>query len=214
MSAPAQDLDAPVWLQLSAGQGPAECAWVVARVLERLKAASRGLRFELLEAEPGEQPGTLRSALLSLSGPDALSLAREWQGSIQWVGKSPYRPHHRRKNWFIGVELFAPPPEQSWNPADFRFETTRSGGPGGQHVNKVETAVRVTHLPTGLSVLASQERSQWRNRRLGLARLLSQLQAEQTRGREQARTDRWLAHHSLERGNPVKVFRGEDFANG
>lgn len=199
------------WIQISAGQGPAECAWVVAQVLKQLQQQALGCRFDILEAIAGEQPETLRSVLLSLSGEPAAQLAREWQGSIQWIGQSPYRPHHRRKNWFVGVEVFQPPPENSWNPSEFKFETTRSSGPGGQNVNKVETAVRITHLPSGLSVLASEERSQFRNRQLGVARLVAQLQSLDAAAREKAKNSRWQAHHELERGNPVKVFKGKDF---
>ncbi|MEZ0373398.1 MAG: peptide chain release factor H [Candidatus Sericytochromatia bacterium] len=208
------DTDFPlVWLQISAGQGPAECAWVVARLAEYLTGEARaaGLACECLEAEAGSEPGTLKSVLLSLGGPGAEAFARDWQGTVQWIGRSLYRPRHRRRNWFVGLELFEPPPASSWDLTELRFETTRSGGPGGQNVNKVETAVRITHLPTGLSLVASQERSQWRNRQLGLARLAGLLRQRDEQARDRVRSTRWQAHHSLERGNAGHSFRGEDF---
>ncbi len=202
-----------IWLQISSGQGPAECAWVVTKLTDYLlKAAAReGIKSQLIETLRAEEPKLIKSALLSLEGPEAESFANSWQGTIQWVGQSIFRPHHRRKNWFVGLEVFLPPQATSWEPNDFRFESTRSSGPGGQNVNKVETAVRVTHLPSGLSVLASEERSQNRNKQLGLARLLAKLEQQDRESQDQARNQRRQAHYELERGNAVKVFKGPDF---
>lgn len=202
-----------MWLQISAGQGPAECAWVVARLLETMqKSAKReGLTLSLLQADNGPEPQTLNSALCSLEGPQAEHWARSWQGSILWVGQSPFRPHHKRKNWFVGVQCFEPVTPTQLNERDLRFESQRSGGPGGQNVNKVESAVRLTHLPTGLSVLAQEERSQMRNRQLALARLAALLQGQDQARQQAAEQSRWLAHHALERGNPVKAFKGPHF---
>lgn len=202
-----------IWLQISAGQGPAECAWVVTKLTDYLlnTAARDGIKIQLIEAQSAEEPKLIKSALLSLEGPEAESFANNWQGSIQWIGQSTFRPHHRRKNWFVGIEAFAPPQITSWNLKDFRFESTRSSGPGGQNVNKVETAIRVTHLPSGLSVLASEERSQNRNKQLGLARLVARLEQQGRESQDQARNQRRQAHYELERGNAVKIFKGPDF---
>lgn len=205
-----------LWLQLSAGQGPLECMWVVAQLQPVLEKAARsqGLQLQCLELEPGPQKGTCKSVLYRLEGPGARAFAQEWQGSLQWVGQSPFRPHHKRKNWFVGLELLTPPAAADWQPEDVRFSTQRAGGPGGQNVNKVETAVRATHLPTGLSVLAQEERSQQRNRQLALARLQQLLQQQAAARVAESQQTRWQQHHQLERGNASKVFKGVSFQLG
>ncbi len=122
----------------------------------------------MLETETGRYSDTLRSALVSLDGDNAWALSESWCGTIQWICPSPYRPHHGRKNWFLGIGRFtADEKEQS---DAIRYETLRSSGPGGQHVNKTDSAVRATHLASGISVKVQSERSQHANKRL--ARLL------------------------------------------
>lgn len=204
-----------VWLQVSAGRGPAECAWVVPRVARSIirDAAAHATKVEVLDSVPGRMPKTLDSVLLSLTGGNLDILQKAWVGTILWVGQSPFRPHQRRKNWFVGVQALAVPVQPAWSEKDLHFRTMRSSGPGGQHVNKTESAVRVTHLPTGLAVTAREERSQAANRRLALARLAG-LMEKQLRASEQAgRQERWAQHDRLERGNPVRVFRGPDFVS-
>jgi peptide chain release factor len=199
-----------LWLQVSAGQGPSECAWAVVKVLEQIQqeAVSTSLEFRVIEIEPGPKPGTAQSALVSISGPKALdSFAKSWRGTVQWTARSPFRPEHKRKNWFVGIDVLEPVDETRFNPKDVRWETMRASGPGGQHVNRTESAVRVTHLPTGMQAVAMEERSQHRNRRLALARLMHKLNEINSTRHGEAREQRWRAHQELERGNPVRVFR-------
>ena len=84
-------------------------------------------------------------------------------------------PHHKRKNWFVGIDVLEPVDETGFNVKEVRWDTMRASGPGGQHVNRTESAVRVTHLPTGVRATAMEERSQHRNRKLALARLKKKL---------------------------------------
>ena len=199
-----------LWLQLTAGQGPAECAWALPQILEKLceDAAEHGIDAKLIEIVPGPQAGTAQSALVALSSLVNLTVFTEsWRGTIQWTAKSPYRPAHKRKNWFIGIEVLEPPQETQFSLAELKWETMRASGPGGQHVNRTESAVRVTHVPTGIQATGSEERSQHRNRKLALARLAQKLADQQSQQRAKVGEKRWQAHQSLERGNPVRIFK-------
>ena len=198
------------WLQVSAGHGPAECAWAVLRVVERIQndAAAAGLEISTLGVEPGPEPGTAQSILLSLIGTEGVDrFVAAWRGTVQWIARSPFRPEHKRKNWFVGIEVLEPPAAARFDPRDVRFETMRASGPGGQHVNRTESAVRVTHAPTGLQASASEERSQHRNKALAVARLARKLENLKEQQLGESERGRWRAHQALERGNPVRVFR-------
>ena len=202
-----------VWLQVTAGQGPSECAWAVVKVLEQIQreAKSASLEFKTIEIEPGPEPGPAQSALVSVVGDAELEgFANSWRGTVQWTARSPFRPAHKRKNWFVGIDILEPVDETGFNVKEVRWETMRASGPGGQHVNRTESAVRVTHLPTGVQATAMEERSQHRNRKLALARLKKKLNEINSKRHGDAREERWRAHQELERGNPVRVFRKED----
>ncbi|HWV09482.1 MAG TPA: peptide chain release factor H [Pseudomonas sp.] len=200
-----------ILLQLSAAQGPDECALAVARALHRLQdeAQALGVGVQVLEQEPGPRQGTLRSVLLALEGEQADALAQGWQGSLQWICVSPYRPAHARKNWFFGGARFAAPAAEL--ASEIRFETLRSSGPGGQHVNTTDSAVRATHLASGISVKVQSERSQHANKRLALLLIGQRLAQREQEAGIALRAERRLSHHQVERGNPTRVFRGERF---
>ncbi len=201
-----------VWLQVTAGKGPSECAWAVVKVLEQIQreAKSASLEFKTIEIEPGPELGTAQSALVSIAGDAGLEgFANSWRGTVQWTARSPFRPAHKRKNWFVGIDLIEPADETRFDLREVRWETMRASGPGGQHVNRTESAVRVTHLPTGVQATAMEERSQHRNRKLALARLTKKLKEINSKRYCDAREERWRAHQELERGNPVRVFRME-----
>src|SRR5690606_33433153 len=96
-----------------------------------------------------------------------------WLTRYRLVFKSPVRPQHKRQHWFISVSRIARPAINDIviQPNDVRFETLRAGGPGGQHQNTSDSAVRVVHIPTGIQLIARHERSQHRNKATALERL-------------------------------------------
>jgi peptide chain release factor len=200
------------WLLITAGRGPGECQIAVRGVAAAFadEAHAAGVEAELLETE--EAPHGLMSALFSVRGAGAVSFARSWQGSVRWTCSSPLRKGWGRKNWFVGVSVLEPPPPAATlRESDLRFEAYRASGPGGQHVNKTNSAVRVTHLPTGLVATAQEERSQYRNKVLALARLTAAIAARGKRAEAASERDRWSRHDQLERGNEVRAYEGDRF---
>ena len=200
------------YIQITSGRGPVECCRVVVLVMNKIieQAKSLGYEVEVVEHEDGPNDGCMFSATLAIESEHAISLKDDWEGSVLWVEqKNPFRPWHRRKNWFVGVHFFKPLQTGTISERDITYETLRSSGPGGQNVNKVESAVRAIHVPTGITVLASDERLQIQNKRLARERLLMKLSAIDEDRRLHHNHEVWMNHNSLERGNPVQKFRGD-----
>lgn len=198
-------------LFFSSARGPDECTLAVAKAVTQFlkEAEQQSLTTEIIESVLGDKPNTFRSVLLSIESVECEQLIQRWLGTIQWICQSPYRPNHKRKNWFLGVTCLANPMELNDNTIE--FTTMKSSGAGGQHVNKTESAVRATHLATGISVKVQTERSQHANKRLAkllLAHKLAEYAAEQT---QQQKNIRQQFHYSILRGNSQLVFYGEKF---
>lgn len=201
-------------LLFTSGRGPAECRIAVTNAIAILtaEAASLGLDTDYVEGPNTDGHGPA-SAIVVIHGDAAAAFARPWIGSIQWVAKSPLRPHQKRKNWFIAVfELpVLPKAAKALTAREVRFEAFRAGGPGGQHQNKTESAVRAIHIASGLSAVAREARSQHRNKALALERIAALIRLQGELEVITARTNAHAAHDRLERGHPVKRFEGNAF---
>ena len=189
--------------QISSGQGPAECELGAAKFLEYLAG---NYPITVLETSKGCNEGTFRSVKFSTEAD-----LTQYVGSVQWICRSPYRPAHKRKNWFLDFSICGTANIEEFDPEQVVFETFRSGGKGGQNVNKVETGVRAIYLLTGQAVECTEERSQYANKQKAIARL-----REITRQRNQTeqaavKNADWRCHTSLERGNAGAVFVGMEF---
>lgn len=202
-----------VFVQITSGRGPAECCWVVAQVLKVFKTECEQLKLscQVIDRQEGPENGTLASVLIEVTGNYVAEQLEGWKGTVQWIGKSRFRKFHKRKNWFIGIAFFKPEKMTGFQQSELRFETYRGSGPGGQHRNKVETAVRVKHMPSGITASSAVHKSQAQNKKEALKKLEAAFKTHALEVEKAQIDSQWAEHTSLERGNAVKVFEGSKF---
>jgi peptide chain release factor len=205
-----------VHLLLSAGRGPQECAWALARLLHRLEtdAIGHGLATHRVETVPGDPPGTYRSVLVRIDGAAAEPFAASWTGTLCWQAPSPYRAT-ARKNWYVVARPCRLDGHRTpFAETDVDVVGCRTGGPGGQHRNKASTAVRATHRPSGIVVVVDTERQFSLNRRLAMQLLRQRLEDGDETARRADTTARWRIHDELVRGNPTRTEGSGRAADG
>ena len=199
-------------LLVTSGSGPAECQQAVAGVLDVMREEAKFLAVDF-DTNGARTKHGFKSAVVLIGGSDAEAFAKKWRGTIRWRAQSNLRPTHKRANWFIGV-FYLPATAQTpecIHARDVTFDTFRAGGPGGQHQNTTDSAVRATHRPTGLSAVAREERSQHRNKALALERLQHLMAAQAAADEAAQKASCNELHHKLKRGNPVRCFKGHGF---
>ena len=176
------------YIELNSGAGGTEAQdW--AEMLMRMYmrwSEKHEYKVELLEASEGEQAG-IKSATLQITGPNAYGWLKTEAGVHRLVRISPFDSNARRQTSFASVWVYPVVDdtiEIEINPADLKVDTYRASGAGGQHVNKTESAIRITHLPTGIIVACQTDRSQHRNRATAMAMLKARMYEAELRKRE------------------------------
>jgi len=225
------------YVEINAGTGGTEAQdW--AEMLERMYtrwAEQHGYKVEWLEESEGEQAG-IKSATMKVSGPNAYGWLKTEAGVHRLVRISPFDSAARRHTSFASVWVY-PVVDDSIDiqidPSDLKVDTYRASGAGGQHVNKTESAIRITHLPTGIVVACQTDRSQHRNRAMAMQMLKARMYEAELQKREavaaaqeDAKTDIGWGHQirnyvlapyqlvkdlrtGVEKGNPDAVLDGE-----
>ncbi len=189
--------------EISSGNGPAECELAVTKFAEYLK---KEYNATIVETSNGYNHGTYRTVVVECEAD-----LSEFIGSVQWVCKSPYRPSHKRKNWFINFKQRDGVEAIKFDESKVQIATCRSGGNGGQNVNKVETGVHAVYLPTGDATFCTEERSQLANKKKAIARLRRVVEQKNSEAVVKNANDMRISHVNLERGSAVATFEGEQF---
>jgi peptide chain release factor 2 len=225
------------YLEVNAGAGGTEAqdwAEMLLRMYQRW-AEQRGYKVALTEQSDGEEAG-IKSATMQVSGPNAFGWLKTETGVHRLVRISPFGGNDKRQTSFASVYVYPVVDDKieiEINPADLRTDTFRASGAGGQHVNKTESGVRFTHIPTGIIAASTQDRSQHRNRAIAMEMLKARLYELELRKREAVsagieagKTDIGWGHQirnyvlqpyqlvkdlrtGLEKGNPAAVLDGD-----
>jgi peptide chain release factor 2 len=225
------------FVEVNSGSGGTEAqdwAEMLLRMYSRW-AEQHGYKAVLTEESPGEQAG-LKSATIQISGPNAYGWLKTESGVHRLVRISPFDSAARRHTSFASVYVYPVVDDKieiEVNPADLKTDTFRASGAGGQHVNKTESGVRFTHIPTGIVVASTQDRSQHRNRAIAMGMLKARLYELELKKREAVtaateagKTDIGWGHQirsyvlqpyqmvkdlrtGVEKGNPAAVLDGE-----
>ena len=225
------------FVEVNSGSGGTEAqdwAEMLMRMYSRW-AEQHGYKVVLTEESPGEQAG-LKSATIQVTGPNAYGWLKTESGVHRLVRISPFDSAARRHTSFASVYVYPVVDDKieiEVNPADLKTDTFRASGAGGQHVNKTESGVRFTHIPTGIVVASTQDRSQHRNRAIAMGMLKARLYELELKKREAVtaateagKTDIGWGHQirsyvlqpyqmvkdlrtGVEKGNPAAVLDGE-----
>ena len=198
------------YLEVNSGAGGTEAqdwAEMLARMYSRW-AEQHGYKVQLMEQSEGEQAG-IKSATLQVTGPNAYGWLKTEAGVHRLVRISPFDANARRQTSFASVWVYPVVDDNieiDVNEADLKVDTFRASGAGGQHVNKTESAIRITHVPTGIIVACQTDRSQHRNRATAMTMLKARLYERELQKREAAATAQEDAKTDIGWGHQIRSY--------
>ena len=198
------------YVEIHAGAGGTESqdwAEMLLRMYARW-AERKGFKVDTVEYQAGDQAG-IKSATLLLKGENAYGYAKTESGVHRLVRISPYDSSARRHTSFSSVWVY-PVIDDSFeidiNPADLKIDTYRASGAGGQHVNTTDSAVRITHVPSGIIVASQQDRSQHKNRDIAMNMLKARLYEAEMRSREEAASAEHASKSDIGWGHQIRSY--------
>ncbi len=198
------------YLEVTAGAGGTDAqdwAEMLVRMYSRW-AERHGYKLQLLDESEGEQAG-IKGATLQISGPNAYGWLKTESGVHRLVRISPFDANARRQTAFASVGVTPVVDDNiaiEINPADLRVDTYRASGAGGQHVNKTESAIRITHIPTGIVVACQTDRSQHRNRAIAMQMLKARMYEAELQKREEAAQARAAEKTEIGWGHQIRSY--------
>ncbi len=200
------------YILFTAGRGPVECSIAVEGVQKRFKKylMDQSIEYNVMAQHQNDINRSISSIIFELHITNDKNI-KPWLGTIQWACKSPIRKFHKRKNWFLKCVKIDLEHGESFDNKEVLIQPYKASGPGGQHRNKVETAIRLTHIPSGITVESAEFRSQLQNKKRAWKKLETAFKNLKKQSASKFDFEKWNEQIEIERGNPIKIFEGTKF---
>ncbi len=191
-------------IQISSGNGVDEVCRALFHFLNWLEGK---YTFNVLNLEYARCEDGYKSILLESKDEKFLAL----EGTHLWRCQSPFRPKHKRKNWYFSLSIVEQQKSVEIDKSKVVYQTMKSPKKGGQHVNTTSSGVRAIYEPLGIEAISYDERSQYRNKKIALERLIQKIDIMEYKQENSKKNERWREGKLLERGKSILVFEGINF---